>query len=326
MQEVLKGIEDDASKKFDQQFYGDLAYKNWLSDKGLTNKKKPTTKDAEEINKKGKSYSEPYHKANSIRPMSAAYSVSTPKSRLSQKREDLQSQNDIQLNVEQDTEEGLEKTEDEEKKKVEQSFVNHEKPWNPSPHTVPNEYVPNLPDYYPRDEFTKKPKYPLRKGGKPTPDKDMVPMRYERLSAKSKLRKPKLPPEMLEQMLMDRPVVYKCKNIIDVHKRKHYTSEVLPKSEVAIHLSEDPTSALYRAALQNKQKIISQSKSEAAMSTLSSSSKSSSASKLAAGDQFGINIDVSNLTQLMRQMNKPRHYPQIKGKEYDLNLGQVAAI
>ena len=253
MQQVLREIEEDESNRFDQQFYGELAYRNWLQEKGVQKERKDGgPKDH-------------LHKANSVqrKPSEKKSSLSNTKSLAGTNVGNI-SKSAIKSKIPQTPESedgGLhEQRNDQEFDQGDNDLsgdkLRHEYPWNISTHTPPYEYLPRLPDYYPRDEYTMQPRYPLKKGGRPAPDTNMIPIRHENINSAAKLRKPKLAPEILEKALLegssiqDRPVVYKCKNIIDVPKLKQYDQERRPKAEAAIHLCDDRNSALFKAALQ----------------------------------------------------------------------------
>ena len=375
MQQVLKEIEQEESTKFDQQFYGELAYRNWLEEKdgkggkpGIKNQKAgmpaPTAKSSKET--KTKEPVESLQKANSVRPTSRGRPSPIPEESRGTTRGTTKTQltgesaspkppqslpqtpysrgtmtggsgDDVglyekpevkvQFADEQNTQSGT---------TPENTGYYNPNPWNVSTHIPPYEYLPNLPDYYPRDEYSMKPKYPILKGGVPAPNANSIPIRHEGVDPKAKLRMPKLSPQMLEKALMgdqDRPVVYKCKNIIDVQNRKHYgVNELSAKSETAIHLCDDFTSRMFKAALQinkspspdkvsSKSSLRSGSSSKSRLSTVSGSMHTI---QHAHGDGYGINVDVLGVTSQLRKINKPDHYPNIRGYEYDLNLGQVA--
>ncbi len=367
MQQVLKEIEQEESTKFDQQFYGELAYRNWLEEKdgkdGKTSTKNQKAGSAAPAAKPSKEPAESLQKANSVRPtskgrpspipeeLSRGNTRGTPKTQLTGESASPKPPQSLpQTPYSRGTmtggsgDMGLY-----EKPEVKVQFADEQNtqsattpedpgyynpnPWNVSTHIPPYEYLPNLPDYYPRDEYSMKPKYPLLKGGVPAPNVNSIPIRHEVIDPKAKLRMPKLSPQMLEKALMadqDRPVVYKCKNIIDVQNRKHYgPNELSAKSETAIHLCDDFTSRMFKAALQiNKSpspdKMSSKSSLRSGSSSKSRLSTTSGSTRHTHGDGYGINVDLPGVTNQLRKMNKPDHYPNIRGFEYDLNLGQVA--
>ena len=304
MQQVLEEIEQDEANKFDQQFYGELAYRNWLQEKGALKEKEEDKKNEKKENIK-REPKDSLYKANSVRriskgrPSPVPDMTSRPCTGNQRKSEGLINNSTgirVQLKLQArdlgpSGDEGLQdKQRDIQTTDKGQNVpgnlakpVQHEHPWNISNHTPPYEYLQKLPDYYPRDEYTMQPKYPLKKGGRPVPHTNMIPIRHEKINLGKKFRKPKLPPEMLEKLLMegdslkDRPVVFKCKNIMDVQKLKHYDGESLPKPEVAIHLCDDLNSTLFQAALQHPVSNISVSST-----SLRSNGSTASSEKLSA--------------------------------------------
>ena len=253
MQQVLREIEEDESNRFDQQFYGELAYRNWLQEKGAQKEMKDGgAKD--HLQKANSLQGKPSEKKSSLshtKSLAGANVANIPKNAIRSKFPKTSESEDRGLHEQRHEEEF-----DQGDKELNEEKLRHEYPWNVSTHTPPYEYLPRLADYYPRDEYTMQPRYPLKKGGKPAPDTNMIPIRHENINPTAKLRKPKLAPEILEKVLLegssiqDRPVVYKCKNIIDVPKLRQYDQERLPKAEAAIHLCDDLNSALFKAALQ----------------------------------------------------------------------------
>ena len=65
------------------------------------------------------------------------------------------------------------------------------------------------------------------------------------------LKKPAPPTDRILAMLPThgKPSMYKPVHIGDVHKRKHYDPDLLPKPEVALHLCSDVRSRLFNMAL-----------------------------------------------------------------------------
>ena len=299
MQQVLQEIEQDEINRFDQQFYGEIAYRNWLQDKGLEE-----PKDAEIQNEKSETFKkEPQEsllKANAVQSppkVKSSYADKQPDNVLVSSGKRVPK---IQESGNGDLQEKQEDNQTSNQKqnrryKFGEGLVEHENPWNISTHTPPHECPPRLADYYPRDEYTMQPKYPLKKGGRSAPNINMVPIKHENTRSAAKLRKPKLPPEMLEKVLMegtalqDRPVVYKCKNIIDMPKLKPISREKLPKSETALHLCDDKNSALFKAALQQPMSELSVSNT-----SLRSTGSTSSSSRLS------VNFSELSLTSVIK--------------------------
>ena len=65
------------------------------------------------------------------------------------------------------------------------------------------------------------------------------------------LKKPAPPTDRILVMFPThgKPSMYKPVHIGDVHKRKHYDPDLLPKPEVALHLCSDVRSSLFNMAL-----------------------------------------------------------------------------
>lgn len=285
MQQVLQEMEQDETKRYDQQFYGELAYRNWLADKGFNTDKKGGEKSAEAEESKHGKPKDSVQKPNSIPlPSNAKMRGSAGRGSITESTEsnepNIQKQGK-QQDAPESNKKGKEIT-------LERGSARHEYPWNISTHLPEYDYPSKLPDYYPRDEYTMKPKYPLKKGGVPVANTNMIPIAHEDISSATKLRKPELPPKMLEKALLgdaasqDRPVVYKCKNIIDVQTLRRYDSGKLPKAESGLHLCDDVNSALFKFGLQSPETNISASNTslKSVSSAASSSKLSANASKL----------------------------------------------
>jgi hypothetical protein len=112
---------------------------------------------------------------------------------------------------------------------------------------------------------------------------------------------------------------FATKNIDDVHKRHVPDFEALPRNEGALHMTNDPKSILFRNGLLFRP---TPSTSSTSSTTLSGVSSESSLHKRSSGK-----VDTEGVVRLVDRIAKNHdHYPNIKGQEYDLNFGQVAAI
>ena len=180
--------------------------------------------------------------------------------------------------------------------------------WNKSTKLVEKEYEANLPDHYPHDEFTMKPKYTPKRSDF---DKSRQPGRLP-----SNSRMPQLPKEVIERKLhpakFERPVVYKCKHISDVHKKFHYDNDALPRQEAGLHLTDDLESQVFKAALQKRS------------SSCSNVQRMDIPAAVLAGDHRGRGSGVTlekidpGVVNIFKRMQKPTKYPAITGPEYDL--------
>ncbi|XP_002738166.1 uncharacterized protein LOC100377534 [Saccoglossus kowalevskii] len=131
---------------------------------------------------------------------------------------------------------------------------------------------------------------------------------------------PRLPNEVIERVLSgkknphDRPLVFQCKNIIDVQQKKFLPMEKRPQSEVYMHLSHDITSPLYPS---NAHILLASRRSS------SSSSSASSSKKQTRGDSAPSlrGYDRERVLKTIGLSSKSNHrYPNIKGQEYTFSF------
>ena len=181
--------------------------------------------------------------------------------------------------------------------------------WNKSTHLPLSEYTTNLVDYYPRDEYTMMPIYKLKKTAPPEnkiiPE---LPKLYEMdlvEGSEEGIYKSKLPADFIQKAIgpcEERKVVFKCLNIIDAQRRKHFVNDTgIAKPETALHLS-DPSSGLYRAALVDARPLSYQPQTREQ-------------------DKIGSDYekyDSKGILRIMNGMNKPKIFPKITGQHYDL--------
>ena len=190
--------------------------------------------------------------------------------------------------------------------------------WNKSTKVVTPIHISKLPDHYPRDEYTMLPKYPPKRGGVLPPQAKQEELRSEEVDMNKPLRVPKLPAEVINKALsgdnMERPVVFKCRTILDGIQKRH-PGEEKPRDEVGLHFGNDMSSFIFKSSMQSK-------RSGSRLTTLSS--KSSTA--LTGGSGSSLKLDLGAVADIMKRMQKPASFPNLRGEEYDLNLGQLAGI
>ncbi|BFZ01374.1 hypothetical protein BsWGS_04413 [Bradybaena similaris] len=123
--------------------------------------------------------------------------------------------------------------------------------WNISTKATLSQYIPNLDDSYPRDEYTVMPRvkgvprfYEGRFVHPLTPDSVDENIRMKCLA--SKLRKPRLPEQLINSELStvsnDRGMIFKPKHMDDIHMKKKF--DIKGHTEVPLHLSNDINSHL----------------------------------------------------------------------------------
>ncbi|XP_013420712.1 inversin [Lingula anatina] len=187
--------------------------------------------------------------------------------------------------------------------------------WNKSTKTPVPEHVSRLRDAYPRDFYTM------------MPHKDAAPkelnirqgpvVELDEKSGLKSVRMPDLPRDVIMKALAkdplkyERPVLYRCKNIIDAQTKKKYTPDNSPsRSEAGIHLSDDLRSHLVQSGLERAVAEDLMRTFSAGRSGLSSTTDS----------------EVERMVQTMKRMAKPSHFPNTGGEEYDINFGNLTCI
>lgn len=346
MQQVLRELEEEEEAKLDQQFYGQAAYEQWLSTRGLQTKSSgPST--APKGEKGGAKIRAPLMKPNSVASrgsqnvtaekgaltMSVSIGKRSSTSSKARKEEtvaDIMAETDFGLNDGEPQAVKEEKTEEEKPA----GFVNPNN-WNPSPFIQSKEYVPILKDDYPRDEYTMMPVTTDGKkyfDGKHAKDEELEE-NPEQLK-KKQLRRPRLPKDVVEKALSgdptvhERPVVFKPKHIYDIHKKHKYTLDEKPVSEVPLHLCDDINSQLVKMSIRfppdpSKQYFIHRQRGSLgkALNTSSSSSKKSEG----AFTEWTPDVyPLPSLLTTLKQMSKPDHFPNLPGKSYGINFGDLA--
>ncbi|XP_022111002.1 ankyrin repeat domain-containing protein 24-like [Acanthaster planci] len=116
---------------------------------------------------------------------------------------------------------------------------------------------------------------------------------------------PDLPQDVVERVIEqkpsphDRPLEFKCKNIIDAQHRRLFTGDVKTESEMYAHISDSLDSRLFPG---NSRLLL-----ETHASSRSGHSEESSGSG---------NIDVERVAKMMKELSKPPRFPPIEGHSY----------
>ncbi|XP_076436274.1 uncharacterized protein LOC143275862 [Babylonia areolata] len=349
MQQVLKELEDEEEAKLDAQFYGQAAYEQWLSSRGL--EPKTTGPSSERPPQKEKKASvkirEPLTKPNSVasrgsQDVTAEKGALTMSVSIGQKSSasSKASRKDTVATIMSEADFGLHDIDPQagtqEKKKVKHSaYVNPNK-WNPSPFIKKKEYVPILNDEFPRDEYTM---MHMVEGGKKFYDgkhaKEEKNQEDPEKIKKKKLREPQLPKEVIERVLSndptthERPVLFKPKHIADVHKKHKYTLDEKPPSEAPLHLCNDITSQMVKMSIRfpedpSKDYFIHRKRGSAGKA--SSTSSGSKSSNTTAFTEWNPQVyPLPELLTTLKQMSKPDSFPYLPGRGYGTTFGDLAS-
>lgn len=348
MQQVLRELEEEAEVQAAHQFYGQQAYEQWLSTRGLRVTKTGLVKtdspkaQAKPGKKPTVTIREPLMKPNSMAvrgpqevvaesgaiTMSVSVgkkvSTSSKPSRLDTATT-MMSELDAGLYGHGEQREPSAKVE---ARTVSPDYYNPNK-WNFSPKTPGTAYVPILKDEYPRDEYTLMPKTGDVKYFDGKHAKEESDSGEKKVGATEKnLRKPNLPQEVIERemskdpSLFDRPILFKPRHIDDVHKKKKYAREEKPLSEAPLHLCDDVTSDLVKlSVLFNPHSEKPSLKPQKSAGKASRQTSGNSESSHPNGPSYS--CPLPELLTTLKLMQKPDHYPPIRGKEYDIRMDNV---
>ena len=349
MQQVLRELEEEEEAKLDQQFYGQAAYEQWLSSRGLQPKSSgPGTAPKEK--KGGAKMKESLMKPNSVASQGSqgvtaekgalTMSVSIEKKAASASKGAKGDRRETVADIMAEADFGLTdgETEAAKENKEEVKPVTYVNPndWNPSPFIPPKEYVPILKDDYPRDEYTM---MPVTEGGKKYFDGKHV--KDEELEddaeqlKKKRLRRPRLPKDVIQKALSadptlyERPVVFKTKHIYDIHKKHKYSLDEKPVSEVPLHLCDDIDSQLVKMSIRfppdpSKQYFIHRQRGSHGKASSGSSSSTSKKSDGAFTEWSPEVCPLPSLLTTLKQMSKPDHFPNLPGQSYGVSFGDLA--
>ena len=356
MQQVLRELEDEEEAKMDQQFYGQAAYDQWLSTRGLQPKATGPGGTAAASSNAGKAKGgmkirEPLTKPNSVASRNNNQSVTAEKGALTMSvsigkktstASSKASRRDTVATIVSEADFGPqdagepdagqeEKKGEEEVKPV--TFVNPND-WNPSPFIPAKDYVPILKDEYPRDEYTM---MPLSENGKKYFDgkhaKEEEPDEDPEHLKKKKLRRPRLPREVVRKALSDdptlheRPILFKTQHIHDVHKKHKYSLDEKPVSEVPLHLCNDMNSQLVKMSIRfppDPSKQYYHHRQRGSHGKAPSTSTSSKKSEGAFTEWSPEVYPLPSLLMTLKQMSKPDHFPNLPGQSYGVSFGDLA--
>lgn len=343
MQQVLRELEEEEGFKAAQQFYGQHAYQQWLSTRGL----EPKSTGPQATNEKGSPAKgnqstmkthESLFKPNSVKlngqqgissesmPTTLAVSIGKKQPASSkQGRQETTVRTVSDLDV---ANLGLYRENEPDKASENEEMTNKKvsdyynpNSWNPSPKVAEKEYLPILKDEYPRDEYTM---MPISSNahkffdGKFVNDKEPEEKEKSELLRK-KLRKPKLPKEVILQVmsndstLHERPIVFKPTHISDIHKKKKYAQDKKMKSEAVLHLCNDLTSQLVQlnVLVPVESKTLSAIHRKEMSRQTSNSSSETTTSTLSGDNCYSYNLPT--LLNTLKQMSKPGHFPSFQG-------------
>lgn len=225
--------------------------------------------------------------------------------------------------------------------------------FNPNPWKIPLKvddppYITNLTDDYPRDEYTMMPMVetaPKFYNGKFAPRlyrKDIEEKEQGKVDTKKKMRKPKLPKEVIKREMSkdpsrdERPMLFKPRHIADVQKQKKFGEEVMGKSEVSLHLCDDLTSFMFQHSLNASPNV-----NPAASAGVNAERRDTRRQLLEMSDSIltshpdtrsttssnwsSMKFPRDRVAQSLHLMTKPDVYPAIRGKEYGIGSGQTVA-
>lgn len=326
MQQVLKEMEEQDEFKAAQEYYGEKAYQEWIQKKGL-NGKSPTEENKEDLSKsdqpkKGKPVDSLMKPNSKAPPPSGKKSIPdrsnihvafrddrTPSPQSGRRPADGSEE---QGNEDGDKENQLTSSREKSSAPV---YVNPE-PWRLALHPPKPEYITNLTDEYPRDEFTMMPRtksahkyFDGKFASRENTDGDL---RSKKL--KKDIRQPNLPKDVIKQGLSkdptaeQRPVLFKPIHMYDVTMKKKYRDSVKGKSEVSLHLCDDFSSFVYQNSLQRASTI----------DVLSPKSVTS--------DWLSSRYPRDKVINTIKNMKNPTMFPNIRGEEYDINYGDIATF
>ncbi|XP_059145680.1 ankyrin repeat domain-containing protein 53-like [Physella acuta] len=187
--------------------------------------------------------------------------------------------------------------------------------WNVSTKPEENPYQPGLADHFPRDEYTLMPKVkgaPKYFEGKflTVLNANNVDEDVKRKGVSAKLRKPKLPADVIKSVMsreeggVARGMIFKCQHIHDVHTKRKFDAGTKGLPETPFHLTNDIRSFL----LQNSLHVLQ-------CQPKTSSSKSESTASLPTTEWTQANFPRPLVLQTLKNMSRPNHFPNIKGEE-----------
>lgn len=338
-------MEDDEDRRAAQEFYGEKAYQDWLHKQKLPqqytgpkgkekaenlDKKKPVADSLQKPNSKvqrpdnassGKS-SIKAKGSSSTSNVHVAFRTQTPPA---DRRSTIFSQYDEDIGLHERPDQ-VEPDRTVKPRVKAPSFVNPDT-WK-IPLKVPKkDYIVNLKDDFPRDEYTRMPKLrsaPMYYTGKHAPKIYITDENEKIRKLKVKVRDVDLPNEVVDQVLSDdpslsdRPILFKPIHISDITKKKKYDVEEKGRSELSLHICDDFKSMLCQEGL-------IRAKTFHGFDSNSSSSKS--LTPMTPDRAWSsVKFPRERVVYAFVNMNDPKHFPNIRGDEYDINFGEVAVF
>lgn len=258
MQHVLREFEAEEQMKEIRQFLGNEAFTQWAINKNIVQKPPEQSEDQNITIQR-----EYVYKPNSIsRTTKETESHDVTKIKLlTNLRKPSNGTNNIRNEKVDDKLFTAPQSKNKEKSSSEQSVKwsknsvadTLKSTWNISTKATQSQYIPNLDDSYPRDEYTIMsqvkgvPRFYEGRFVHPlTPDNVDEDIRMKWLA--SKLRKPRLPEQVINSELStvsyDRGMIFKSKHMDDIHMKKKFDTDIKGRSEVPLHLSNDINSQL----------------------------------------------------------------------------------
>lgn len=360
MQQVLREMELEEEYKAQHEYYSDEAFKQWLEKQGF-NKDMPTGPKPDKVKKEKepKENREPLMKANSMTDYSKgskdgstqrrADSIPTwktprvPTSPLSRKTTNTQFMEEEEEETEHEDNEEAEKEFQREKQRARSAGWMNPNPWKIPLKCDDPPYITNLTDDYPRDMYTmmpqaeSAPKYFDGRQGPRLYKKDVIPGTVD---TKKKIKKPKLPKEVLKKGLSadptvhERPVLFKPKHIADVQVRKKYNEDVTGRSEVSLHLCDDMSSFLFKNSLKKGPELFdvasggkrspAETKKIHSLESNSILNSHPNTRSTTSSNWSSLKFPRERVVNTLKIMSKPTAYPNIQGREYDIGGGPQA--
>lgn len=326
---MIKEMEEEEEVKAAQEFYGEKAYQDWLQKQNLppkgTGPSNGKSNTGQQDVKGSKGLAKPNSRANkpwNSSPVKKTDTKSATTATTLKSHRSLSPLDRKPITVS-NTEEGspphtTESGDTKETKEKTPTYVNPDD-WK-IPLQVPKmQYLPNLKDIYPRDQYTRMPKIksaPMYFDGRFGPKMYLTEPDDKIKRLKMKEHDVDLPKEVISKIMskdptqMERPVLFKSIHMDDVNKKKKYDVEEKGRSEVSLHLCDDMKSILFQNALKRSNTFHG--------GTLPSSSRTLTS------DWTSDKYPRSKVADTMRNMSKPDRYPNIKGEEYVFNFGDLS--
>ncbi|OWF41470.1 uncharacterized protein LOC110462323 [Mizuhopecten yessoensis] len=348
MQQVMKEMEYEDEKRAAQEFYGEKAYQDWLhkqklppqntGPRGRGDRTEKTTKpvgdslqkpnskvqrpDNTSSGKSGKSSIKRQGTSSTTNVHVAFRTQRTPSP--VERRPTTFSQYDDEFNIHERQDKKAESAKPLKARIRTPPYVNPDV-WKVPLNVPKKEYIVNLKDDFPRDQFTRMPKMksaPMYYTGKHAPGIYVTDENSKTRKLKMKVRDVDLPNEVVDKVLMDdpslveRPVLFKPIHMSDVTKKKKYDVEEKGRSEISLHICDDFKSLLFKGSLMRANTFHCDSNSSSSSRTPESGNRNWSSAR----------VPRERVVNAFLNLNEPQRFPNIKGQEYDINFGEVAIM